>query len=168
MSDADGLQPTTKIELIETELRSLWETRGRLIEADILEVAAAESHPLHPFFEWDDTEAARRYRLAQAATMIRSVKVRVTTLHNGDVEDFKIRAWVSARAAGQGVGGYLPEDQVRGNPDQRERVLRQMLRELNAFRRRYSHMAEYWAAVEAPLTAAQQAVEQLAGESEAS
>jgi len=34
-----------------------------------------EDHPLRPYFEWDDAKAARSYRLVQAATMIRSVRI---------------------------------------------------------------------------------------------
>jgi hypothetical protein len=141
------LPPTTRVEVIETQLRSIWQARGRLLPAEVLNIAADDAHPLHPFFDWDDTTAAYKYRLSQAAGMIRSVKVTVTTARDGDVDDFKIRAWVSARAAGAGPG-YLPEDEVRTRPEQRERVLRQMMRELNAFRRRYSHMAEFWSAIQ--------------------
>ena len=38
-------------------------------------VEADEDHPLRRFFEWDDAKAARSFRLVQAATMIRSVRV---------------------------------------------------------------------------------------------
>ena len=144
MSD---LQPTTKVEIIETELRSISDARGTLVPTEIVDIAADTTQPLHPILEWDDTEAARRFRIGQAGAMIRSVKIQVTTAKNGDVEDFKIRAWVSAKAAGTGAG-YVPEAVVREHPDMRDRVLRQMMRELNAFRRRYGHYAEFWAAVQ--------------------
>ena len=147
MSDVDPLQPTTKVQIIETELRSIWETSGRLEPTEVVTLAADPEHPLHPMFEWDDTEAARRYRLGQARAMIRSVRINVVTADNGNVDDFKIRAWVSARAAGTGQSGYLPEDEVRMRPEQRDRVLRQMVRELNAYRRRYQHMSEFWAGI---------------------
>jgi hypothetical protein len=145
MSD---LQPTTRVELIETGLRSIWEQRGRLVPAEVVDLAADQAHPLHPMFEWSDSEAARRYRIGQATAMIRSVKITVTTARDGETDDFRIRSWVSARAAGEPGPGYLPEEEIRLRPDQRERVLRQMMRELNAFRRRYSHMAEFWSAIE--------------------
>jgi hypothetical protein len=141
---------TTRVEVIETELRSIWEDRGRLVAAEVVELAADPGHALHDLFEWDDSEAAARWRVHQAQGMIRSVKISIVTADTptraGD--DYTIRAWVANRTAtGVSSPGYVPEEVVRGDPAQRERVLRQMLRELHAFRRRYQHLAEFWAAV---------------------
>ena len=144
----DDLAPTTRVELIETGLRSIWEQRGRLVPAEVVDIAADQVHPLHPMFEWSDSEAARRYRIGQAAAMIRSVKITVTAERDGEAEDFKVRSWLSSRAAGEAGPGYLPEQEVRTRPDQRARVLRQMMREVNALRRRYEHLSEFWSAIQ--------------------
>jgi len=51
------------------------EERLGFASAVVLEEEAREpSHPLHNRFTWDDSEAARRWRVQQAATLIRSVK----------------------------------------------------------------------------------------------
>jgi hypothetical protein len=42
---------------------------------DVVDVAKDPSHPLHDAFEWDDTEAARQYRLEQARYLIRAVRI---------------------------------------------------------------------------------------------
>jgi hypothetical protein len=52
--------------------------KGRLIPADLVEDARDPDSPLHAYFTWDDTEAAEKYRLHQARTIIRSVKCDVT------------------------------------------------------------------------------------------
>ena len=138
---------TTKRELIEQEIQAIWDARHRLTPADVLEVASEPNHPLHAFFEWEDGEAARLYRLNQAAGLIRSVKVRFTVERNGEVEDLVVRRWVAPRAAGAEVGvpeGYVPEDFARQTPEIRNAVLRQMKRDVNNVRRRYSHLAEFW------------------------
>lgn len=65
---------------IEAALRALAEANGgRLTPDAVVEAASEPDSPLHPCFEWDDTEAAARYRLDQARTLIRSVRVVVRT-----------------------------------------------------------------------------------------
>lgn len=44
---------------------------------DVLEVAQSEESPLFPYFEWDDSAAAHKYRLAQARNMVSAIAVRV-------------------------------------------------------------------------------------------
>lgn len=49
--------------------------RGVVQKEELLEVARPKSHPLHDEFEWDDSIAGERFRLQQAAFMIRSVRI---------------------------------------------------------------------------------------------
>jgi hypothetical protein len=58
-------------------LREL-EHDGRLQPSDVLADARNPTSPLHSHFEWDDGLAAERYRLSQARSLIRSVKIHVT------------------------------------------------------------------------------------------
>ena len=58
-------------------LREL-ENDGRLQPADVVTDARDPTSPLHSHFEWDDGAAAERYRLSQARSLIRSVKINVT------------------------------------------------------------------------------------------
>jgi hypothetical protein len=138
------LQPTTKVEIIASSLRSVWEDRGRLAAEDLVEVAGETNHPLHPFFEWDDAIAGHQYRVWQAGQLIRSVKVLVTATTNGDSEDFHIREWIAARSVGAGRGSYVPQDVIERNPEQQARLLRQMRRDLAAVKRRYEHQDFYY------------------------
>lgn len=62
---------------VENALRDL-EHDGRLMPADVVKAARDEDSPLHSSFEWDDTEAAQKYRLHQARALIRTVKLMVT------------------------------------------------------------------------------------------
>lgn len=48
---------------------------GRLTPEAVVEDAKDEKSPLHRHFEWDDSEAARKYRLGQARDLIRRVKI---------------------------------------------------------------------------------------------
>lgn len=62
---------------VSERLREL-EKEGRLDPQDVVDDARDESSPLHPFFEWDDNQAAAAYRLGQARQLIRRVKIEVT------------------------------------------------------------------------------------------
>lgn len=143
----------TKIEIATTELRSIWETTGALVPANIVETARPEDHPLHQFFEWDDTVAAHQHRLWQAIGLIARVKVHVMNDTSDDPTDYRIRAWLPASKVGLNTGHYLPEAHVRSNPEQRERLLRQMRREMLNANRRFGHLNEYWSLLD-ELTAA--------------
>ncbi len=136
---------------IEQELARIWNERERLTPADVVEEAASIDSPLHPFFEWDDSEAARKFRLDQARTLIRSVKVKFTVTNAaGEVEDMKIRGWMAAHHAAPESGapeGYMPESDVRQSPEIRAALLRQMQRDLQSLRRRYMHLTEFWRAM---------------------
>ena len=136
-------QPS-KREIVETELRRIWDERAELSAADILEEARPEDSPLHPFFEWDDSQAAENFRLFQAGMLIRSVKLRVTSIDaRGQITDYRVRAWVPRRYLDGDVGTYLPVEQARDDPKIREALTRAMLRDAEAFRRRYEHLDEF-------------------------
>lgn len=71
---------TAKQELIAARLAKIAEECGGNLTPDaVLEDARSKKSPLHDQFEWNDGEAAHKYRLDQARTLIRSVRVEVTT-----------------------------------------------------------------------------------------
>lgn len=151
----DLARQPTKREIVEAELRHLWDERNRLLPSDVVEVARSEDHPLHDYFDWDDDSAAARFREVQAAMLIRSVKLRVTTVDEaGTVNDYSVRGWIAASHTGDERSvpkGYLPTGTVTDDPKMKEALLRQMARDAQAFRRRYQHVAEYSTVVESLL-----------------
>lgn len=56
--------------VVEREIERLVATNGAVSAVSLLEAATPEDSPLHPFFEWNDDEAAKKYRLSQAYMMI--------------------------------------------------------------------------------------------------
>jgi hypothetical protein len=141
---------TTVKTVIERELRAIWDARpAEFTPGRVVEAATPEDHPLHGMFEWDNDIAGPAYRCAQAAQLIRSVKITLTT-ENGQIEDHRVRAWLPARYAGGDdaePGSYVPTTGVQ-SPEQRQFMLRQMKREALAFQRRYSHLSEFWSVID--------------------
>lgn len=119
------------------QLRSVYETQGELTPSLLLQVASPKTHPLHDRFEWNDKVAGHKYRLVQAAELIRSVKVRF----NPDAPDSEVREFVSVeRPEGP---TYVPIDEIQGDEITTAIVLRTAEREWKALKRRYEHLTEW-------------------------
>jgi len=56
--------------VIQSEIKKIMEKYGNVTPTLLVNEAQDKKHPLHKCFEWDDSEAARRYRLGQATQMI--------------------------------------------------------------------------------------------------
>lgn len=134
----------SKRSVIENELQAIWDLRGQLTPVDVVQAASTPTHALHGFFEWDDGAAANQYRLGQAATLIRSVKIQFVSESADNIETVQVRGWISGRSAGLEKSGYLPESVVRADPVAQAATLRTMRREMIGAHRRYAHLREFW------------------------
>lgn len=65
--------------------------KGILTPDAVVDDAQDISSPLHAYFTWDDSEAANQFRLDQARTLIRNVKVEVTTTTTRVAAPFYVR-----------------------------------------------------------------------------
>ena len=123
-------------------LSQIYEDEGELIADHVVEVARADDHPLHPAFEWDDAVAAHAHRVEQARELIRSVTIAFVT--NEEASEMRVRAWQARRNTGRDGKGYVPEHEIRTDPEQRAFLLRVMQREWLNLRRRYQSQREFW------------------------
>ena len=62
-------------EVIGPQLEVLAED-GDVSERNVVDIARSENSPLHRFFDWNNESAADKFRLHQAGTMMRSIRVR--------------------------------------------------------------------------------------------
>jgi len=116
------------------------ENLGPLTPETVLEHARDEASPLHKHFTWDDSEAAEQYRLQQAAWLLRTVKVRVVVKDN----ETRTRAFVAVRVKPdeERRAQYVNLNAALENPDWRAQMIKQALRELEAFRQKYAVLSE--------------------------
>lgn len=122
----------------------------RLAPKDVLARAERPGSALHAHFTWDETEAAARYRLLEAARLITQVTVLLPTATGGQAT---VRAYVSLatdRLRGEG-GGYRPIEAVMREEAWRDELLRTARAELAAFEARYRMLAQELAPVFAAL-----------------
>jgi hypothetical protein len=118
------------LEQRQTILRGLQKDAGHVDPEDVVKAARAEDHPLHDDFEWADEAAAHKYRLQQAARLIRSVRLNVT------VRDIPIMCPAYVRDLRTDGRGYRAIMEVRNEEDiARQTVIDAMQRVNGAVRR---------------------------------
>lgn len=107
---------------------------GKLTPHAVVNAARSDRHPLHRHFEWDDATAAEAYRLDQARSIIRLIRV-----EEPDAPEGSVRAFMSV--ASDGVS-YRAASEVKSSQHLQAVVLRQAERDLEAFEKRYRELTE--------------------------
>lgn len=114
--------------------------RGVLVEEDIIKAAAPRNAPLHHRFEWDNKVAGHKYRLIQAAELIREVTF---TSVDSKGEPQTLRYYTSRHRSGGQAPGYLPTEEVLMDDTARTILLQNMVREIAHLRATYGHLEEF-------------------------
>jgi len=99
----------------------------------VLEKAMNEDSELHKCFEWNDTEAANKYRLIQARQIIQMIVVKQEDSKKPEVRVFQITTERNT---------YQPTVLFLQQKDEYQALLERALRELKAFKVRYSTLSE--------------------------
>ena len=110
------------------------ERNGELTSLRVLEDAQDSESPLHQYFDWDDSSAAHRFRIEQARTLIRSVRVVLTETKH----DRPVIAYVRNPDMGPSESGYISTIHLRSEKGMaREALRRELERAESALRRAY-------------------------------
>lgn len=115
------------------------EADGNLTAKGLLDANRPADAPLHNEFEWDDTEAAERWREQQARHIINSI---VMSEPNRE----PVRLFFKITAASP---NYHSIDAILSRADTRGALLQQAYRELEAFQKKYAQLTELAAVFEA-------------------
>jgi hypothetical protein len=119
------------------QLQDVYERRGCLTPALVLDEARPVDSPLHARFEWDDTVAGERWRTVQAHELIQSVRV---TYQKGETLK-EVRAFHAVRSPDGHV--YEPVEEIVKDPFQTELLLREMEREWRQLHARWECFDEF-------------------------
>ena len=138
-----------KAQVVGERLTSIYEKEKLITPELVLEDAKKKNSPLHSCFEWDDTEAANKYRLSQARDLIRSVIV-VKQLDNKEIV---VRDFVSIRVdhnnaltnnffQKNATSYYVKTADAMSNDVLRKYTVDMAFRELKAFIDKYKSLTE--------------------------
>lgn len=119
---------------------------GRLRPEAVVQAAGEPDSVLHSYFEWNDTEAARKYRLHQADYLIRAV---VVCPEEGERPFEPVRAFVCIEESPGAPRAFTHVCEAMRDETLRQQVLERARAELAAWRRRYAHLEEFAALFEA-------------------
>ena len=128
-----------KKDLIKFELEKIANKKGGLLNPhDVVEFARNEKTALHSCFDWDNSEAAEKWRLHQARMLIRIV---VNIIPQVD-ENKEYRMFVSLTPDRQPGNGYRPVLTVLSKDMLKAQMLMDAMSEQKAFRKKYETVRE--------------------------
>lgn len=113
----------------------------------ILDKARDEKTELHKCFDWDDAEAAEKWRMQQARHIVCNLVIKEKT----DAPKPEVRVFFKT----DNESGYKPTVLIMQDKDEYQKLLVRALAELNSFRAKYKTLAE--------LDGVFDAIDQLAG-----
>lgn len=116
--------------------------KGVITPDIVLKEAKKKTSPLHTYFEWNDSAAAKSYRLIQAGNLIRSVKV---TYESSDDVSYRVRGYVNVVPSGDNEEGkkiYIPIHEALNTPNYREQLLADAKIDADSFVKKYKILNE--------------------------
>lgn len=115
--------------------------------AQILDKARDEKTELHKCFDWNDAEAAEKWRMQQARHIVCNLVIKEKT----DAPKPEVRVFFKT----DNKSGYKPTVLIMQDKDEYQKLLARALAELNSFRAKYKSLTE--------LDGVFDAIDQLAG-----
>lgn len=125
----------TKREEYAVVLKELETESGVLTPQMVVESAAKGGSPLHDIFDWDDSSAAKKYRLVQARMLINSVQIEIL----GRKTEGYINAVVSIES---GQRGYIATDVAMNDAFIYAQVLKNAAREMRYWQNKYKNLSD--------------------------
>lgn len=123
-------------EIIGPEIERLADGTGITPSAVVL-AAVPRSSPLHPYFEWDDSEAAHHYRLIQARKLMGSIEVKIVA---SDGSEHRVRSFFAipvAPGATREEHKFMPIEVIRADTDMSMNVIEEAYRALTGWEQRF-------------------------------
>ncbi len=137
-----GIAPDTA----HKSLEAIREKNGGLTDDAIVEAAKPKKHPLHKWFEWDDTTAGVEYRRMQSRQLLRSLVVSYAEAPEVKTRLYEVSQ--KTRPADAKRTLYSTVDEVLADPESRDRLIASAIRAAIEFRRRFKNLHELAAVIE--------------------
>lgn len=120
---------------VNKELKRIQKKEGRLTAELVLQYASDPDSPLHVAFEWDDEEAAHKYRLYQARNLITNLQI----VEEEDDEEYVVApAWVRLK---DDEGPHYVDVEKVNDDDDMAFIMGNAIRDLMGWVNRYEALA---------------------------
>jgi hypothetical protein len=125
------------------ELERIQNKYGGIMPKEVVAESRNKNSVLHPCFEWDNKKAAEGYREVQAREIIRNIVV-VKVDHPREQEVKPVRAFVNVLVSeNDNIARYVSINTAMSKEEYRKQILTQALKELGAFKEKYSSLKEF-------------------------
>lgn len=120
-------------------IEEIIEKHGYVTPQLMVEAAKDRKNPLHRYFEWDDRQAAQRFRVHQARMILSHVMIEIRP-------GLETRAFVNVRVDDSDpdapTSRWQPVEEVMKQPKLKAQLLATALEELESFRHRYQTLRQ--------------------------
>ena len=113
-------------------VQSLERKHGLVRPSDLLEVAQNPESPIHDLFEWDDTEAAKKFRQIQAGKLIVSVKIETPEGRKQEFYQVQVNPF----------SAYASVAHMQSDEELHQRAVKNALNEIDHWNRKYQELSE--------------------------
>lgn len=109
-----------------------------LTPKDVVADGEKKSSPAHTFFEWNNEEASKKWRLQQARHLLGNIMVEIRELNNTPV-----RAFYNVKVEDKGTSrAYVPLGIAMSEADYRKQIIDEAMAEARSWRNRYQIYTE--------------------------
>ena len=119
----------------------------RLTSRQVVDESTPKDAPLHPCFEWDDAIAADRYRVKQASTLIRDIKIIEDGAEAGRIAQKRAQESVTYFAGVPDEGSktvtYKVASELAHDPDGFDKALLHLRKRLGEAQRAFDELLQH-------------------------
>jgi hypothetical protein len=110
---------------------------GEITSHILLNESRETENVFYPYFNWDDADAAEKYRLQQAGSLLRNIQVNI--IADGSIKQLRVYEVVKNNETGQGVYKNIETFSA----DDVDHVARMTLRQLIQFQDKLKHYSQF-------------------------
>jgi len=125
-----------------SRITHLSEKKGYVTPKMVVDDARNPNSPLHNYFDWDDKEAAEKWRIEQAQYLIRHIVVTVMDEKKPEIRHFYSITPTSDMGKIKESKVYVTLNTIMSDTEKRAEVIAYALRELNGWMERYRQYSE--------------------------
>ena len=129
-------------QVIGTHLESLG---GEFTPEQVLEEAGSKKSPIHRFFQWNNTKAARQFRLQQARHLVNHLLI-VITIDNEEVGTKAFHS-IEVELGDATEKEYSSFEVVINDPDRKNQIIERALAEVEAWTERWTQYSSVFGGV---------------------
>lgn len=123
-------------------LEKIEKKKGGITSQDVLDEGASVRSPLHSYFVWDNKIAGEKYRLSQAAHLLRSIEIEIKISDKNRRTRAYLNVKISCPDTEKTEGIYVNLKKALTEPEYRKQVLQNAMKEIESWKEKYSLYSE--------------------------